>query len=188
VLCNNAGGGAGHTAAAALWETPLSQWQEVFQLNFFGSLNVLRGFLPKLLSQTHDSHIVNTAAMTGLVPNLQVATYSAAKHALVTLSESLVHQLAGARPAVRVSVLLPGPTDTEAMRAAHAQAAPVRAEGIPPTQVPVVDPDSVADIVFSAIGTDRFCLFSNPWSAKRIRTRFEPMLAAAAAIDRAREV
>jgi short-subunit dehydrogenase len=70
----------------------------------------IRSFTPLLIEQD-AGHIVNTASMAGLttIPGGGNGAYSATKHAVVGLSETLRLELAEAAPAVGVTVLCPGP-------------------------------------------------------------------------------
>jgi NAD(P)-dependent dehydrogenase (short-subunit alcohol dehydrogenase family) len=52
--------------------------------------------------------LVNTASMAGLLAPPFASPYTAAKHAIVALSESLYHELAMIGAPVGVSVLCPG--------------------------------------------------------------------------------
>jgi NAD(P)-dependent dehydrogenase (short-subunit alcohol dehydrogenase family) len=188
VLCNN----AGTTRAGAqsrLWEAPVQGWRDDLELNFFGALHGVRAFVPRLLAQDHDSHIVNTSSMAGITPNTLYPPYGAAKHALLTMTEDLAMQLADLRPRVRVSALLPGPTDTPAYRNSEARGRRRAPDG-DSSQVlgwvgesEIVMPQRSADLVAAAIGTDRIWIFTNAGSAGRILERFDPLIAEARRLD-----
>jgi NAD(P)-dependent dehydrogenase (short-subunit alcohol dehydrogenase family) len=60
---------------------------------------------PVMIRQ-HSGHIVNTASMAGLMTNSGQASYGAAKHAVVALSNTL--RLQAAHHGVKASVLCPG--------------------------------------------------------------------------------
>ena len=66
LLCNNAG-----VAPAALrmmaWETRLSDWEWVHQVNFMGVLHGVRTFVPRMLAGGDEGHVVNTASVAGLI-------------------------------------------------------------------------------------------------------------------------
>jgi NAD(P)-dependent dehydrogenase (short-subunit alcohol dehydrogenase family) len=108
VLCNNAGVSGG--GMGALWEQSLETWRWVFGVNFWGVVHGIRAFLPRMLAQDEDGHIVNTASIMGLTPGGGV--YGATKHAVVSVSESLFAQLRQANARIGVSVLCPGHVPT----------------------------------------------------------------------------
>jgi NADP-dependent 3-hydroxy acid dehydrogenase YdfG len=63
LLCNNAGVDAG----TSIWESSLADWQWVMGVNLWGVIHGVRVFVPIMLEQDTDSHIVNTASISGLV-------------------------------------------------------------------------------------------------------------------------
>ena len=103
VLCNNAGVFVGGNS----WEVPIADWQWVLGVNFWGVVHGLRSFVPLLLAHGEDAHIVNTASMAGLVSLPFTAPYCVSKHAVVTLSESLYHEMTLRQTRLGVSVLCP---------------------------------------------------------------------------------
>jgi NAD(P)-dependent dehydrogenase (short-subunit alcohol dehydrogenase family) len=189
VLCNNAGGSLAGPQPR-LWETSLEAWRNDLELNFFAAMHGIRSFVPRLLEQDHDSHIVNTASMAGITPNTRFPPYGAAKHALLTMTEDLAVQLAELSPRVRVSALLPGPTDTPAWRAAFERGQREKGLGESPTvfgwvgESELVTPQRSAELVAAAIGTDLVWIFTNAGSTARMLDRFEPMVAEAQKFDK----
>jgi NAD(P)-dependent dehydrogenase (short-subunit alcohol dehydrogenase family) len=108
VVCNNAGVGSG----AALAEIPLEVWQWVMGVNFWGVLYGCQVFLP-LLRRQPEGHIVNTASVAALCGEAPTtAPYVASKAAVLGLSEVLQRELEDAGEPIGVSVLLPGPVNT----------------------------------------------------------------------------
>jgi NAD(P)-dependent dehydrogenase (short-subunit alcohol dehydrogenase family) len=100
VVCNNAGVAARNDP----WFGPLSSWEWVMGVNFWGVVHGCRAFLPHLLG---GGHIVNTASMAGLMPGFG-PSYDASKHAVVAVSEDLFLAMTAASLPVGVSVLCPG--------------------------------------------------------------------------------
>ncbi|MBD8871138.1 SDR family NAD(P)-dependent oxidoreductase [Nocardioides sp. MJB4] len=100
ILVNNAGvagGGRLHLAT-------LEEWQWIFEINLFGAVRGTRAFVPMLREQG-SGHIVNVASLAGLVHPAGMASYNAVKAAVVALSETTGHELAG--HGVRCSVVCP---------------------------------------------------------------------------------
>jgi NAD(P)-dependent dehydrogenase (short-subunit alcohol dehydrogenase family) len=100
VVCNN----AGVAAPGDPWFGPLSSWEWVMNVNFWGVVHGCRTFLPHLAG---GGHIVNTSSIAGLFPGF-AASYDASKHAVVAMSESLYHTIEIAQLPIGVSVLCPG--------------------------------------------------------------------------------
>jgi NAD(P)-dependent dehydrogenase (short-subunit alcohol dehydrogenase family) len=90
--------------------TPVSEWERMFSVNFFGALRANAIVLPKMLARG-QGYIVNTASFAGLYPYAtNRIPYAASKAALVSMSETLAVYL---HPkGIRVSCLCPGPTMT----------------------------------------------------------------------------
>ena len=111
LLCNNAGVGT----EAAVWESTLEEWEWVMGVNLWGVIHGVRTFVPVMLAQDTECHIVNTASMAGLISGPGLGAYKVTKHAVVSLSETLHHELGERGAKIRVSVLCPGIVNTRIM-------------------------------------------------------------------------
>lgn len=103
LLFNNAGVAVGGLA----WENSVRDWEWVLGVNLWGVIHGTRVFAPILLEQGTEGHIVNTASVAGLVNPQMMAVYNVSKHAVVSLSETLFHDLRLVGAKVGVSVLCP---------------------------------------------------------------------------------
>jgi NAD(P)-dependent dehydrogenase (short-subunit alcohol dehydrogenase family) len=161
VLCNN----AGVTRPGLAWELTLEQWRWVLDVNLWGTIHGLKAFVPGMVASGEPAHVVNTASVGGLVAFPELAAYSAAKSAVVGLSESLAHDLRAHGARVGVSVLCPGPVTT-GFRAHSRALQPTGTDDEPlPDAVGDVDwrsPADVAAAVVDAIRTDRFWIMTHP--------------------------
>ncbi|WP_447040550.1 1-deoxy-11-beta-hydroxypentalenate dehydrogenase [Streptomyces sp. DSM 118878] len=160
VVCNNAGvlGPVGQP----LWEVPLERMRQVFEVNHWAHVLVARAFVPRLLARGRPAHLIHTASMSAFVVGAGSAAYAASKHADLAVARSLRADLEGT--GVRVSVLCPGRVDTPMVQGLTA---PRGAGG--DTSVSAED---VAEIVWEALGSDRFYLFSNSDAPPRLREQF----------------
>jgi NAD(P)-dependent dehydrogenase (short-subunit alcohol dehydrogenase family) len=165
VFCNNAGVGGGGLS----WEMPLSTWEWILGVNLWGVIHGVRAFVP-LLMQQDEGHIVNTASIAGLIAAPFMGPYSASKHAVVAISETLFHELAMAAPHVHVSVLCPGWVSTNIADAARNR--PERLRTDEPAAGPATEmltqlidtgmpPAQVADKVFDAIRAEQFWILTH---------------------------
>ena len=89
LLFNNAGVGSG----GFLWESSANDWAWVFNVNVMGVAHGVRVFTPIMLAQNEPAHIVNTASVAGLLSPPAMGIYNASKHAVVSLTETLYHDL-----------------------------------------------------------------------------------------------
>ena len=78
----------------------------IIGVDLMGTIYGCQTFLPHIKAQGEGGHIVSTASLSGLIPLPGIAVHSAAKAAIIALSQTLAAELAGT--SIGVSVLLPG--------------------------------------------------------------------------------
>jgi NAD(P)-dependent dehydrogenase (short-subunit alcohol dehydrogenase family) len=110
VLVNNAGVGHG----SYVHEMTLDDWKWVLDTNLWGVIHGIHAFVPRMIDQGGDAHIVNMASVLGLLAVPTMAPYCASKFAIVGLSESLSMELAPF--GIGVSAICPGFIDTSIVR------------------------------------------------------------------------
>ncbi len=103
VLCNNAGIFTG----GLLWEESLADYQWSLDVNVWGVIHGVRSFVPRMIEQGDECHVVNTASMAGLTTMPFAGVYHMTKHAVLAYSESLYHELSVTAPQIGVSALCP---------------------------------------------------------------------------------
>lgn len=101
MLVNNAGYGV----QAAVEEADMDRVRAMFEVNLFGTIEVIRAALPGLRAQG-SGHIVNFASVAGRVAGPLMALYSASKHAIEGLSEGLAAEIAPF--GIKLTVIEPG--------------------------------------------------------------------------------
>jgi NAD(P)-dependent dehydrogenase (short-subunit alcohol dehydrogenase family) len=185
LLFNNAGVATG---PCAVWESTIADWEWIIGVNLWGVIHGVRIFVPIMLDQDADCHIVNTASVAGLISGPELGAYKVTKHAVVTLSETLYHELAQLGARIKVSVLCPGVVSTRIMesernRPGHSPtteprdpASAARWEAFRQRVAAGMPPGHVADLVFDAIGTDRFYILTHPELQASVRSRMEDIL------------
>jgi NADP-dependent 3-hydroxy acid dehydrogenase YdfG len=107
VLVNNAGGALGLEPVA---EADEEQWRWMYDANVLGVMRVTRALLPRLI-ESGDGHIVNVGSIAGIEVYDGGGGYTAAKHALTAITQTLRLELVG-QP-VRVTEVDPGLVETE---------------------------------------------------------------------------
>jgi NAD(P)-dependent dehydrogenase (short-subunit alcohol dehydrogenase family) len=185
VLCNNAGIGYGGRTS---WETPLEGWDWIIAVNLMGVIHGIHAFMPIMIEQDTEAHIVNTASVAGLVRNAFNIAYGVTKHAVVALSESLHLELAFRRLKPKVSVLCPGPVATDIMHSSER----LRPAAVPPPpeltpeeavfrkafEIYVergLDPGKVGQQVLEAIREERFYVITHDFN-NAIEPRMQDIL------------
>jgi NADP-dependent 3-hydroxy acid dehydrogenase YdfG len=110
LLVNNAGGALGLDPVE---EASDERWRTMYETNVLGTLRLTRALLPALVG-SGDGHVVNVGSTAGFETYRGGAGYTAAKHALRALTDTLRLELLG-RP-VRVTEVAPGLVATEFSR------------------------------------------------------------------------
>ena len=184
ILCNNAGVNGG----ADIVRATDHDWDWVLGVNFWGVVYGIRTFLPIMIEQGEEAHIVNTASVAGLLPS--AGLYGISKHAVVGTSESLYFQLKHDDSKVGVSVLCPSFVNTSILDASRNRPEELRNEVEPKLTEPQRErrdmmrrgiqggapPSEVADIVLQGILEERFYLLTDSMFDDRIRVRMESIL------------
>ncbi len=185
ILCNNAGvvGFSGTT-----WESTLKDWEWVMGVNLWGVIHGVRAFLPIMLEQDSEGHIVNTASLAGIMGGGGI--YGVTKQGVVALSESLYTELALAGAKVKVSVLCPGWVNTRIIDAGRNRPQELRntvERPVDPARAAIegtirnllqsgLSPEAIADQVLDAIREERLYILTHPEMSGVVRTRFDNIL------------
>ncbi len=182
---------AGVAVGGRIWENTVADWEWVMGVNMWGVIHGIRVFVPLMLEQDTEGHVVNTASVAGLVSGPGLGIYKVTKHGVVTLSETLHHELVQIEAKIGVSVLCPGFIRTQIMDSDRNRPASLGTvaqqgaeivsgtlssqqfrqaieEGMPPNQV--------AEHVFDAITEERLYILTHPDSKDRVRARMEAIL------------
>ncbi|HEY0163419.1 MAG TPA: SDR family oxidoreductase [Edaphobacter sp.] len=106
VLVNNAGIGSGGPLEAI----PLSEVEQHFQTNFFGTVRMIQGVVPVFREQKHGV-IVNVSSIVGRFGVPFLSPYCAGKFAVEGLSESLYYELYPFH--IRIKLVEPGGIKTK---------------------------------------------------------------------------
>jgi NAD(P)-dependent dehydrogenase (short-subunit alcohol dehydrogenase family) len=188
VVCNN----AGVAVVKSCWEHTLADWEWVLGVNLWGVIHGVRTFVPIMLDQGTEGHIVNTASVAGLLTGSFFGSHFVSKFGVVALSEDLARELAQIGAPIKVSVLCPGVVRTsimssarnrprslanpegsetaraEAQRTEEGLRSSIENEGMPPAEI--------ADHVVAAIRADKFYILTHPEEKVVIRARMEDIL------------
>jgi NAD(P)-dependent dehydrogenase (short-subunit alcohol dehydrogenase family) len=101
VVVNNAGYGIG----GSIEELTDKETRDSFDVNVFGTLNVIRNVMPYMRKQ-QSGHIINISSIAGIAPATGWAVYAATKFSVVGLSEVLAEDVK--EFGVKVTVVAPG--------------------------------------------------------------------------------
>ena len=186
ILCNNAGV-AGFSGT--VWESTLRDWEWVMGVNLWGVIHGVRTFLPIMLDQGSEGHIVNTASLAGIMGGGGI--YGVTKQGVVALSESMYSELALSGAKVKVSVLCPGWVNTRIVDAGRNRPEELRnavERPVDPERAAIegtirnlleagLSPAAIAGQVLDAIRDERLYILTHPEMSGIVRTRFDDILA-----------
>jgi len=179
VVFNN----AGIAYAGPIVDTSHDDWRFVIDVDLWGPIHGVEAFLPRLIAQGGERHMVFTSSFAGLIPNVGLGPYCVAKYGVVALAETLARE---ARPnGIGVSVLCPMIVETdllantERVRSAdYGPATPSPAETVQqlasaPTDDSVLNVEDVARLTADAILANRLYVLPHRAARDSIRRRFE---------------
>jgi NAD(P)-dependent dehydrogenase (short-subunit alcohol dehydrogenase family) len=129
VVINNAGYGIG----GSIEELTDRETRDNFEVNVFGTLNVIRMVMPYMRYQ-QSGHIINISSVAGIAANTGWSVYAATKFSVVGLSEVLAQDVA--EFGVKVTVVAPGAFRTSFLSE----------ESLSITKHPISDYSAVRDI------------------------------------------
>lgn len=184
---NNAGIGAG----GLIWEHSVKDWEWVVGVNLMGVAHGVRVFTPRMLQAaeadpSYEGHITNTASMAGLLNTPNMGAYNVTKHAVVSLSETLYHDLSLVTDRIGASVVCPffiptgiheshrnrpaELTDARPLTRSQLVSQALSGKAVSSGKVTAAD---MAEAVFQAVRDRRFYVFSHPKTLDGVKTRLE---------------
>jgi NAD(P)-dependent dehydrogenase (short-subunit alcohol dehydrogenase family) len=165
-LVNNAGIGVGGPVEFL----SIDEWRHQLEVNFVGQIAVTQACLP-LMRAARDARIVFMGSIGGRVAQPMMGPYTASKHALEALAETLRHEL---RPfGIKTVLIEPGAIATPIWGKANESAAQLERDlppaalehygdqvegvkkGLAQTAKRATSPEKVADVVEHALTTSR---------------------------------
>ena len=190
LLFNNAGVGSG----GLIWENSEADWDWVMGVNVFGVVHGVRIFTKLMLAcaqsdPAFEGHIVNTASMAGLLNAPTMGVYNVSKHAVVSLSETLYHDLQLVEAPIGASVLCPyfvptgigqshrnRPADVAMTGGATASQKAAQAMTVKAVESGKVSAADVAQITFDAIRDGQFYIYSHPGALAGVQARMDEIV------------
>ena len=185
LLFNNAGVAAG----GLLWEHTAKDWEWLLGVNLWGVIHGVRTFVPIMLAQGDECHVVNTASVAGLVSPLLMGVYNVGKHGVVALSETLYQDLRVTGARIGVSLLCPAFVPTgiaqsqrnrpDELRDATAPTASMIASQKASEQAVSsgrISAAAVAQTTFDAIRDNRFYVITHPKILASVELRLNDVI------------
>jgi short-subunit dehydrogenase len=129
--------------------------ERVLAVNLFGTINVVKTFLPGLLTRP-VAHVANVSSMGGFLPVPGQTIYGASKAAVKLMTEGLYAELLETN--VGVSVVFPGAVATDITSNSGVEI-PVDAAGAEESRFPTTSPEEAARIIVDGIEDDQLHIY-----------------------------
>ncbi|OFB37830.1 oxidoreductase [Mycolicibacterium sp. (ex Dasyatis americana)] len=166
LLVNN----AGVEQFGYLWDTPVSNWQRVVDINISGVFHGIKAFVPKMMATDAPAWVWNLSSIGGVAVVPFQAPYIMSKHAVLALTECL-HlevQSAGHDHHLHVQAVLPGAVVSNIFESAGGVdsgdigAAEGQRTAMLDIKAEAMDPLAAAEVVFDQAAEGRFYLLTQP--------------------------
>lgn len=176
ILFNN----AGVALNGKIQDMKHSDWKWSIDVNLWGPIHGCEAFLPRMIEQGEEGHIVSTASFAGLVANSGLGVYCVTKYGVVALSECLSRDLRGT--GIGVSVLCPMLVKTNITNSARNRPEDLGGPGSSPTRTPeereqlvgrTLPVEEVAGRVVRAIKNNELYIITHEESREFVKRRFE---------------
>jgi NAD(P)-dependent dehydrogenase (short-subunit alcohol dehydrogenase family) len=168
LLVNSAGRLGPHLPT--VWELTPQDWTDVLGTNLYGSVNFVRALVPLMRAAARPAHIVTIASIVGMVADGRLGAYTAAKHALVSFTETLRLELAASSGSdIGVTLVCPGGVPTKLNAA-------IRGGVARSSSADWLTAEEVADKVIEAVRRNDFYVFTHASSEERLRNYQKALL------------
>lgn len=149
--------------------------ERVMNVNFYGTLYMIKEFLPYLLERP-EAHIVNVSSMGGFLPVPGQSVYGASKAAVKLLTEALYAELL--ETPVRVSVVFPGATGTDITKNSGVKAPSISEDDTKKQMAMALSAEDAAELIVKGIEKDKLLIYTGKDSKFMNRLyRFNPVFA-----------
>jgi short-subunit dehydrogenase len=126
----------------------------VMEVNFFGTIHMVKTFLPYLLKRP-EAHILNVSSMGGFLPVPGQSVYGASKAAVKLLTEALYAELKDTH--VGVTVVFPGGVATDITKNSGVEAPKMPENG---KAYHLLQPQEAAEIIVHAIIKNKYQVYA----------------------------
>lgn len=130
--------------------------ERVMNINFFGSLYMVKAFLPELLKRP-EGYVANVSSMGGFLPVPGQSVYGASKAAIKLMTEGLYAELKDTN--VHVSVIFPGAIETHITENSGVAAPKMAAESDKQQNYSMTSPKVAAQVIVSGLEKEKPQIF-----------------------------
>lgn len=182
LLINNAGVFQGGIS----WERSIEDWDWALGVNLYGIIHGIRSFVPRMISQDTEGHVVNTASVAAYVAGPMSAPYVVSKCAAMSVSECLALDLQIVGSKIGASVLTPSNFNTGIAQTGKLRPSTMGVDSTDDGKACVealqsmldsgATPDDAFMPVLNGIKTNEFLIATKPSYRQQLTTRFDALL------------
>lgn len=182
LLINNAGVFQGGIS----WERSIEDWDWALGVNLYGIIHGIRAFVPRMIAQDTEGHIVNTASVAAFVAGPMSAPYVVSKCAAMSVTECLALDLEIVGAKIGASVLTPSNFKTGIAQTGKLRPSTLGVDNTEDGKVCVemlqsmldegASPNDAFEPVLNGVENGTFLIATKPSYRKQLSSRFESLL------------
>lgn len=136
----------------------VNQIKRVMDVNFYGTVNITKTFLPGLISNKQKTYLVNVSSMGGFLPVPGQSVYGASKAAVKLYTEGLYAELLDTK--VSVSIVFPGAIGTEITKNSGIDMGDkTTSEQVSESKHKVLSPKKAAEIIIKGMFKEKLYIY-----------------------------
>lgn len=182
LLINNAGVFQG----GLTWERSHEDWEWIFSVNVYGIINGIKAFVPRMIAQDTEGHVVNTASVAAFVAGPMSAPYVVSKNTAMSVTECLALDLQLVGSKVGASVLTPSNFNTgiartvalrpQALGSDATEDGAASAEALQSILNEGADPSEAFLPVLEGVRNNTFLIATKPSFRNQLQVRYDALL------------
>ena len=158
---------AGMTGFSTVQEASLDKWEEIFQVNFWGTFKLVRALLPHLIDGNHGAALLFNSTQTHEHGFPLAGPYNTSKAAMTALADTL-RQEVGAYKIQVMTLQVSGQPRHMSRQLIFCQAGSIRTSFISKAERPQTSVEHLKPVVDYIIGTEKDSPLDPAKGAKRI--------------------
>ncbi len=167
---------AGTMTPGSLLKLPLDDMRRMIDTNLWGTLYGMKEFMPRMLADG-AGHVVNVSSLNGLLAYPAMGVYNGTKAAIISISETVHHELAARRSPIGISVVCPGAVKKKRIAGMTGQGSKSADDKISKfREATGIAAGQVADCIFEGLARNRFWIFTHHNFHDALTARVDAMI------------
>ncbi len=167
---------AGTMTPGSLLKLPRDDMRRMIDTNLWGTLYGMKEFMPRMLADG-AGHVVNISSLNGLLAYPAMGVYNGTKAAIISISETVHHELAARRSPIGISVVCPGAVKKKRIAGMTGQGSKSADDKISKfREATGIAAGEVADCIFEGLARNRFWIFTHHNFHDALTARVDAMI------------